>query len=120
MPERECRRHWNLEVHVHNFCSLSPRYTCARRFGSLGFEEIDAKTYASWGVDYLKYDNCYNEGRAGTPARSFERFNNMSLALLATGRPILYSMCNWGEDGPWNFAVVRILCLCIPASKGNC
>lgn len=81
-------------------------YTCGGKFGSLGFEEIDAKTYASWGVDYLKYDNCYNEGRAGTPQISYERYNNMSRALNATGRPILYSMCNWGEDGPWNFAVV--------------
>ncbi|KAF8583619.1 glycoside hydrolase family 27 protein [Ramaria rubella] len=80
------------------------RFTCGGRFGSLDFEEIDAKTYASWGVDYLKYDNCYNEGRAGTPHISFERYNNMSQALNATGRPILYSMCNWGEDGPWNFA----------------
>ncbi|KAH9921933.1 glycoside hydrolase [Epithele typhae] len=79
--------------------------TCGGRFGSLGFEEIDAQTYASWGVDYLKYDNCYNEGRAGTPLISYERYNNMSRALNATGRPILYSMCNWGEDGPWNFAV---------------
>ena len=82
------------------------RYTCGGKFGSLGFEEIDAQTYASWGVDYLKYDNCYNEGRAGTPLISYERYNNMSMALNATGRPILYSMCNWGEDGPWNFAVV--------------
>lgn len=82
------------------------RYTCGGKFGSLGYEDIDAKTYASWGVDYLKYDNCYNEGRAGTPQISYERFNNMSQALNATGRPILYSMCNWGEDGPWNFAVV--------------
>lgn len=78
--------------------------TCGGRFGSLGFEEIDAKTYAEWGVDYLKYDNCFNEGLAGTPTISFERYNNMSQALNATGRPILYSMCNWGEDGPWNFA----------------
>ncbi|KAI0670099.1 glycoside hydrolase superfamily [Trametes maxima] len=80
-------------------------YTCGRSFGSLGYEEIDAKTYASWGVDYLKYDNCYNEGLAGTPKISYDRFANMSRALNATGRPILYSMCNWGEDGPWNFAV---------------
>ena len=88
------------------------RYTCGGKFGSLGFEEIDAKTYASWGVDYLKYDNCYNEGRAGTPQISYERYNNMSMALNATGRPILYSMCNWGEDGPWNFAVVRTYVKC--------
>lgn len=99
------------------------RYTCGGRFGSLGFEEIDAKTYAEWGVDYLsaylnvipgrlpltcvpEYDNCYNEGLAGTPKISYDRYNNMSRALNATGRPILYSMCNWGEDGPWNFATV--------------
>ncbi|KAI0757206.1 glycoside hydrolase [Daedaleopsis nitida] len=85
--------------------SSAGTYTCGGRFGSLGFEEVDAKAYASWGVDYLKYDNCYNEGRAGTPSISYERYNNMSRALNATGRPILYSMCNWGEDGPWNFAV---------------
>ncbi|KAI0762790.1 alpha-galactosidase [Fomes fomentarius] len=85
--------------------SSAGTYTCGGKFGSLGFEEIDAKTYASWGIDYLKYDNCYNEGRAGTPQISYERYNNMSRALNATGRPILYSMCNWGEDGPWNFAV---------------
>jgi alpha-galactosidase len=81
-------------------------YTCGGRFGSLDYEEIDAKSYASWGVDYLKYDNCYNEGRAGTPKLSFDRYKKMSQALNDTGRPILYSMCNWGEDGPWNFAVV--------------
>jgi len=78
--------------------------TCGRHFGSLGFEEIDAQTYASWEIDYLKYDNCYNEGLSGTPQISHERFANMSRALNATGRPILYSMCNWGEDGPWNWA----------------
>jgi len=53
-----------------------------------------------------EYDNCFNEGRSGSPQISFERFNNMSVALNATGRPILYAMCNWGEDGPWNFASV--------------
>ena len=36
--------------------------TCAGRPGSLGYEEIDAKTYAEWGVDYLKYDNCFTDG----------------------------------------------------------
>ncbi|KAJ3013209.1 hypothetical protein NUW54_g1655 [Trametes sanguinea] len=85
--------------------SSAGTYTCGGRFGSLDHEEIDAKTYASWGVDYLKYDNCYNEGRAGTPKISYDRYANMTRALNATGRPILYSMCNWGEDGPWNFAV---------------
>lgn len=55
-------------------------------------------------IDYLKYDNCYNEGEEGTPKLSFDRYNRMGQALNATGRPILYSLCNWGVDGPWNFA----------------
>lgn len=84
--------------------SSAGTYTCGRRFGSLGYEEIDAQTYAEWEIDYLKYDNCYNEGRHGTPLISYERYANMSRALNATGRPILYSMCNWGEDGTWNWA----------------
>jgi len=84
--------------------SSAGEYTCAGRYGSLDYEEIDAQTYASWDVDYLKYDNCYNNGRSGVPLISFDRYANMSRALNATGRSILYSMCNWGEDGPWNWA----------------
>lgn len=68
--------------------------TCAGRAGGLDFEDIDAKDYASWGVDYLKYDNCFHEGR---PA--LERYTKMRDALNATGREIFYSICNWGEDG---------------------
>jgi len=41
------------------------KYTCGGYQGSLGYETVDANTFASWGVDYLKYDNCYNEGQAG-------------------------------------------------------
>lgn len=66
--------------------------------GSLDFETQDAQAFAAWGVDYLKYDNCYHMGRFGTPEISFRRYNVMSKALNATGRPILYSLCNWGED----------------------
>ena len=43
-------------------CSDASKTTCQRRSGSLGYEEIDAATYASWDMDYLKYDNCANEG----------------------------------------------------------
>ncbi|PCH33471.1 glycoside hydrolase family 27 protein [Wolfiporia cocos MD-104 SS10] len=89
--------------------SSAGKYTCGGHFGSLGYEQIDAQTYAEWGADYLKYDNCYNEGLAGTPRLSYDRYANMSFALNATGRPILYSMCNWGEDGPWNFAPVYLI-----------
>ncbi|KAH8112695.1 alpha-galactosidase/alpha-n-acetylgalactosaminidase, partial [Phellopilus nigrolimitatus] len=78
--------------------------TCGLRAGSLGYETIDAQTWAAWGVDYLKYDNCFNEGQSGTPLLSYTRYNAMARALNATGRPILYSMCNWGEDAPWNWA----------------
>lgn len=75
--------------------------TCGRYAGSLGYEEVDANTFASWGVDYLKYDNCFNEGQSGTPLITYTRYKEMSTALNKTGRPILYGMCNWGEDYPW-------------------
>lgn len=56
-------------------------------------------------MDYLKYDNCFNEGQTGSPIVTYNRYKTMANALNATGRPILYSMCNWGEDGPWNWAM---------------
>lgn len=77
--------------------------TCAKYPGSLGFEEHDAQTFADWTVDYLKYDNCYNEGLAGNVTVSFDRYNKMSVALNETGRPIFYSMCNWGDDASWKW-----------------
>ncbi|MEU3508274.1 ricin-type beta-trefoil lectin domain protein [Streptomyces longwoodensis] len=67
--------------------------------GSLGHEKQDAALWASWGVDYLKYDNCNN---AGVDART--RYKAMGDALAATGRPILYSICEWGSNQPWNWA----------------
>ncbi|KAG8905228.1 hypothetical protein FRB99_000448 [Tulasnella sp. 403] len=79
-------------------------HTCGGRFGSLGYEDIDAKTYAEWGVDFLKYDNCYNEGLSGNQSISHERYGNMSRALASTGRPIHFAVCNWGEDKPWEWA----------------
>jgi alpha-galactosidase len=79
------------------------KYTCGGYSGSLGYETVDANTFASWGVDYLKYDNCYNMGQAGNQQISEARYATMANALNATGRPILYSLCNWGEDYPWNW-----------------
>jgi alpha-galactosidase len=74
--------------------------TCARTMpGALGHEEVDAQTFADWGVDYLKYDNCNNEG---VPA--IERYTKMRDALLKTGRPIVYSICEWGQNKPWEWA----------------
>ncbi len=83
--------------------SSAGRYTCGMYEGSQGHEWIDAHTFASWGVDYLKYDNCYNQGQAGDQLLSYQRYKTMSDALNSTGRPILYSLCNWGEDFPWNW-----------------
>jgi alpha-galactosidase len=79
------------------------QFTCAGYPGSLGHEKVDAQTFADWGVDYLKYDNCYNQGLSGTPQISYNRYKAMSDALNATGRPILYSLCNWGDDKPWEW-----------------
>ncbi|XP_020521248.1 alpha-galactosidase isoform X2 [Amborella trichopoda] len=74
--------------------------TCSKTMpGSLGHEEQDARTFASWGVDYLKYDNCYHDGSSPQ-----NRFARMSYALRKAGRPILYSICEWGEQNPATWA----------------
>ena len=73
--------------------------TCAGRPGSLGYETIDAITYALWGVDYLKYDNCHSDG---IPPE--KRYPVMRDALNKTGRPIFYSLCEWGVDDPATWA----------------
>jgi len=70
--------------------------TCQGLPASLGHEEIDAQSFADWGVDYLKYDNCNNQG---VPA--IERYQAMGDALAATGRDIVYSICEWGTNDPW-------------------
>jgi alpha-galactosidase len=67
--------------------------------GGLGHEQQDANLWASWGVDYLKYDNCNNQG-----VDAQTRYKAMGDALKATGRPILYSICEWGSNQPWNWA----------------
>eukprot|EP00253_Pinus_taeda_P012434 PITA_12434 len=67
--------------------------------GSLGYEEQDAKTFASWGVDYLKYDHCNHD--ATNPR---ERHTKMSKAISNAGRPIFYSMCDWGFEHPATWA----------------
>ncbi|NUP39311.1 MAG: alpha-galactosidase [Streptomyces sp.] len=72
--------------------------TCAGYPGSLGHETTDAQSFASWGVDYLKYDNCNNSGVAGQT-----RYTAMRDALAATGRPILFSLCNWGQENVWTW-----------------
>ncbi|MYW10514.1 alpha-galactosidase [Streptomyces sp. SID2563] len=67
--------------------------------GALGHEFSDAQQFADWGVDYLKYDNCNNQG-----VDAKERYTTMRDALVATGRPIVYSICEWGQNKPWEWA----------------
>ena len=67
--------------------------------GSKGHEAVDASTFATWGADFVKEDWCNSEG---LDAR--EAYTKMSEALLATGRPILFSLCEWGDNQPWNWA----------------
>ena len=73
--------------------------TCAGYPGSRGHEYQDALLYASWGVDYLKYDWC-NTGKLNPE----EAYKTMRDALYAAGRPVVFSICEWGENQPWNWA----------------
>jgi alpha-galactosidase len=73
--------------------------TCQGRPGSRGHEYQDAAQYAAWDVDYLKYDWCYTGVRDARDA-----YTLMADALKATGRPIVFSMCEWGEAKPWLWA----------------
>lgn len=74
--------------------------TCARCFGSYGHEEKDAKAYAKWGVDLLKYDYCF----APSDLRSCQsRYKTMGDALKASGRDIVFYMCEWGAREPWKW-----------------
>ncbi|ASG23283.1 glycoside hydrolase family 27 protein [Nitrospirillum viridazoti] len=75
------------------------KMTCGKRPGSLGHEYQDAAQYAAWGVDYLKYDWCYT-GTLDAKAA----YTLMSDALRASGRDIVFSMCEWGTAKPWLWA----------------
>ena len=75
------------------------RKTCQGRPGAHGHEFQDAFTYANWGVDYLKLDWCNAEGQ-----NSVESYSLMRDALKAAGRPIVYSLCEWGSTKPWQWA----------------
>jgi alpha-galactosidase len=74
-------------------------FTCAGFPGSLGHEEVDAQSFADWGVDYLKYDNCWSLNVPG-----IQRYTKMRDALNATDRSIFYSLCQWGAEESWQWA----------------
>ena len=89
--------------------------TCAGYEGSFGHEEQDARTYAAWGVDFLKYDLCsfrkeMNAAQTAHPGDPdapnnlmLAAYRKMGDALKATGRPIVYSLCQYGLDEPWKW-----------------
>jgi alpha-galactosidase len=90
------------------YSSPGPK-TCAGYEGSLGHEEQDARTYAAWGIDYLKYDLCSLDKQvekvSPDEARRIMRaaYSKMHQALLKTGRPILFSLCEYGWDSVWRW-----------------
>ncbi len=73
--------------------------TCQHRPGSKGYEYIDAQTFADWGVDYIKHDWCETYGMDAPSSYSLMRD-----AILATGRPMVFSICEWGVSEPWLWA----------------
>ena len=73
--------------------------TCAGYPSSYDHEYVDAQTFADWGVDFLKYDFCNFPATGNCKAR----YHRMSMALKATGRDILFSACNWGQQEPWKW-----------------
>jgi alpha-galactosidase len=94
------------------YSSPGPK-TCGGYEGSLGHEEQDAQLYASWGIDYLKYDLCSFIGdvmekqapndKAAQMRLMIAAYDKMDKALKATGRPIVYSLCQYGWDAVWEW-----------------
>jgi len=74
------------------------RRTCQGRPGTYGSEDLDARTFAEWGVDYVKEDWCYAEG-LDAPTQ-YAKFRD---ALAKAGRPIVFSICEWGSAAPWEW-----------------
>ena len=104
-PERFSRGIAALADEVHDrgllfgIYSSAGTHTCEGFPASYGYEDIDARTFAEWGVDFLKYDFCYTA--VGTdPVVLYRRIGQ---ALRATGRDIVYSVCEWGANRPWEW-----------------
>jgi len=76
--------------------------TCAGYEGSYGHEEQDAKTYAAWGFDYLKYDWC-SAGSIYKDSDLQAVYQKMGDALLASGRPMVFSLCEYGDGDVWKW-----------------
>ena len=91
------------------YSSPGPK-TCAKFEGSYGHELQDAQTYAAWGIDYLKYDLCglrdqmkAAESPEAAHKMMVDAYMKMRDALRSTGRPIVYSLCQYGNDAVWEW-----------------
>ena len=91
------------------YSSPGPK-TCAGYEGSYGHEAQDAQTYAAWGIDYLKYDLCSmgemmiaTHSMDAAQAIQIAAYKKMGDALRAAGRPILYSLCQYGVGDVWRW-----------------
>jgi alpha-galactosidase len=82
------------------YSSPGPK-TCAGFEGSFGHEEQDAQTYAGWGIDYLKYDYCSFQGDVPAQIAAYKKMHD---ALVRTGHPIVFSLCQYGMDRVWAWA----------------
>lgn len=95
-----------LSAYVHSkglkfgIYSCAGSFTCMGKPASYGYEEIDARTFAEWDVDFLKYDFCYKPAGAD----GIMLYARMGQELRATGRPIVYNVCEWGINEPWKWA----------------
>ncbi|GHV43634.1 hypothetical protein FACS1894180_3290 [Bacteroidia bacterium] len=85
-----------LKIGIYSDCGS---LTCGGRPGSRGYEFQDAQQYAKWGIDYLKYDWCNTESLNAEGA-----YKTMAAALKKAGRPIVLSICEWGDNKPWLWA----------------
>ena len=72
--------------------------TCAGYPGTRGYEYQDARFYAKLGIDFLKYDWCNTQGITAK-----EAYSTMSNALKTAGKPIVFSLCEWGDNQPWEW-----------------
>ena len=80
-----------LKLGIYSCCGV---HTCAKHPGSFEHEFSDARQFAEWGIDYLKYDNCF---RPNTLSGEM-LYRRMGMALRASGRDILFAACQWGRD----------------------
>lgn len=104
-PDRFAKGLPALTDHLHDagfkagIYSCAGTHTCEELPASFGYEHIDAATFAGWGFDFLKYDFCHVPAGAHGPSL----YRRMGQALRATGRPIVFSACEWGTTEPWTW-----------------